>query len=370
MKEELSYAKSGVDYSALDPVKILAQRLAGTTSYNLESYGMREVPESRGESVYVWEEPDRCGASVGEGLGTKNLVADIMSGVTGKTYYGSIAYDAVAAAVNDLVTVGAMPAVVGAHWVAGDSNWFRDIERAQYLCKGWADACKYSGAVWGPGETATLRNIVNPETIELSASCVGYVKPKENLTLNRKILPGDVILLAESSGVHTNGLSLLHNLSAKLKDGYATEMPNGKMFGEEILTPSWIYVPLVRLFLENGIDIHYMTHITGHGWRKLMRSRQELTYVIEKVPRELPVFDYIQKVGEFSDRQMYETFNMGAGFAFILPQDQASHALAIWKLSSQPLPRLYVAGYVENGSRRVIIEPKGIAFEAESLKIR
>src|SRR5664279_1180672 len=110
-----TYAETGVDYSALDPIKLLAQQAAAATAPNLGKFGASELTASRGESAYVWEEPDAYRALVVEGLGTKNLIADKMRAVTGKTYYDSLAQDTVAMIVNDLVVVGAMPQVVNAY---------------------------------------------------------------------------------------------------------------------------------------------------------------------------------------------------------------------------------------------------------------
>ena len=115
-----TYAESGVDYSAMDPIKVLAQQNAAGTASNLGAFGATEVGASRGESAYVWEEPDAYRSLVIEGLGTKNLVADAMQKVTGKTYYDSIAKDTIAMVVNDLVVVGALPQVVNAYFAIGD----------------------------------------------------------------------------------------------------------------------------------------------------------------------------------------------------------------------------------------------------------
>src|SRR4051812_27823669 len=119
--KKISYAESGVDYSQLDSMKRLAQVKAADTASMLEAAGMKELESSRGESAYVWDAGDSYSAFVVECLGTKNLIADAMREVTGKTYYDQIAKDAVGAIVNDLSAVGAKPLVVNAYWAAGDS---------------------------------------------------------------------------------------------------------------------------------------------------------------------------------------------------------------------------------------------------------
>ena len=115
----LSYTSSGVDYGSLDPAKVLAQRAAASTAGALGRFGLAEVGASRGESAYVWEEPDAYRAFVIEGLGTKSLVGDAMRRVTGRTYYDALARDTVAMIVNDVIVVGAEPQVVTAYWAVG-----------------------------------------------------------------------------------------------------------------------------------------------------------------------------------------------------------------------------------------------------------
>jgi phosphoribosylformylglycinamidine cyclo-ligase len=179
----LSYTGSGVDYGSLDPAKLLAQRAAASTAGALARFGFAEVPGSRGESAYVWEEPDAYRAFVIEGLGTKSLVADAMRSVTGRTYYDAVAHDTVAMIVNDVIVVGAEPQVVTAYWAVGESAWFDDRARTADLVRGWTEACAECGATWGGGETPALAGIIAPGTIDLGGACVGVVRQKERLVL-------------------------------------------------------------------------------------------------------------------------------------------------------------------------------------------
>lgn len=367
-KTPIPYASTGVNYDAMDPFKKLAQLRARATSEKLNRFGMREVEASRGESAYVWEEQDCYRAFAIEGLGTKNRVADAMRGITGKTYYDTIAQDTVAMIINDLIVVGAEPQVVNAYFAAGSSDWFSDEERAKDLVEGWAKACNLAGAVWGGGETTTLKGIIEPDTIDLSGSAIGIIKPKERLVLGEKLTPGDAIVLVESSGIHANGLMLARTVADLLPDGYATELPNGKMYGETLLTPTHIYAGLIRDLFEAGVDIHYMVNITGHGWRKLMRANRAFTYVINVLPEVPEELSLIQDVSGNDDREMYGNFNMGAGFVVYVPR---THVDLVRQIAIQN-HRLtaFKAGSVEEGERQVIIKPKNIVFEAETLEVR
>lgn len=363
----ITYSSTGVKYDSVDPIKKLAQQKAKETSQNLDKFNMQEVSESRGESAFVWEEENCYKAFVIEGLGTKNLVADEVRKIDGKTHYDTIAQDTVAMIVNDLIVVGARPMVINAYFATGSSEWFEDELRIKDLVDGWANACQLSGAVWGGGETPPLKDIINPETIDLSGSAVGIISPKARLTLGSKIQSGDSIILVESNGIHANGLTLIRKIASQLPEGYSSKLSDGTFFGETLLKPTHIYVKLVNDLFEAGIDIHYMINITGHGWRKLMRANRTLSYIINEIPPVTPLFEFIQQASNNSDEEMYATFNMGAGFAIIVPPSEADKAQAI--ISKHNL-KSWNAGMVEEGPKQVVIKPKNIVFKSETLDLR
>lgn len=362
-----TYANSGVDYSAMDPIKVLAQKKAAETSGNLDFFNANEVLASRGESAYVWEENDCYRSLVIEGLGTKNLVADAMRKFGNKTYYDAIAQDTIAMVVNDLIVVGALPQVVNAYFAIGDSNWMKDEQRASDLINGWAHTCDLSGATWGGGETPTLKGIVNPDTIDLGGSAVGIIKDKKNLVLGDRLQPGDRIVLIASSGIHANGLTLARKIGDELPEGYVTKLSDGRSYGDALLTPTPIYVPLVREMQNASIDIHYMVNITGHGWRKLMRATKPFKYVIEAIPKVPIEFTFISEHAEISNEEMYGNFNMGAGFAVYVAEAEAEKVVQIAKTNGF---EAMVAGRVEEGPKQVVIEPLDIIFQGDSLGVR
>lgn len=351
----------------MDPIKVLAQEEAKATGNLLSAFGASEVPRSRGESAYVWEENDCYRAFVLEDLGTKNLVAHEVRKFTGKTYYDSLAQDTIAMIVNDLIVVGALPQVVNAYWVLGDSAWLNDKERIADLVHGWAAACKLSGAAWGGGETPTLKGVIEPSTIDLAGAAVGVIANKKNLVLGDELTPGDKIILIESTGIHANGLTLARSIADKLPDGYKTKLSDGSSYGEALLRPTHIYVNLIKALQKSDIKVHYMVNITGHGWRKLMRANQNLSYIIDIIPKPQPVFYFIQKQTSSDDKEMYGNFNMGAGFAIYAPPAEAKKVVAQAKKLGL---KSWIAGTVEKGPKRVVIKPLNIIFEGESLAVR
>ncbi|MEK7594047.1 MAG: AIR synthase-related protein [Patescibacteria group bacterium] len=362
-----TYADSGVDYSAIDPIKVLAQKRAQATAPNLGDFGAAEMPASRGESAYVWEDGDVYRSLVVEGLGTKNLVADAVRSYTGKTHYDSIAQDTIAMIVNDLVVVGALPQVVNAYFAIGDSKWMNDEERARDLIEGWGAACQAIGATWGGGETPVLKGIISPDTIDLGGSAVGVVADKSQLVLGDKLADGDSIVLIESSGIHANGITFVRSLAEKNPDIYETKLSDGRSFGEAILSPTHLYVSLVKALLEAKLDLHYMVNITGHGWRKLMRATAAFSYVMKEVPPAPAEFGFMQEQAGSDDSEMYGNFNMGAGFAVYLPQAEAQQVVDIAAANGL---KAWIAGSVQTGPKQVVIESKNITFDGETLELR
>ncbi len=371
-RKSISDTSAGVNYGLMNPFKIEAQHRSRETSSNLAVYGMVEDGESRGESAYVVIDlVNNCGwAKTNEGLGTKNFVADDARQITGRSHYDTIAQDTVAAIINDLITSGAAPLIISSHIEVGDSQWFRDKQRTKDFWDGWIKACQKCGVTAGGGETAELHDLLLPNAVSFSGSADGIIKPLERKCSGRKIKPDDAIFLLESNGIHANGLSVARALARNLPDGYATKLPDGKNYAESLLTPSHLYSPVVQDLFTEGIDMHYMVNITGHGWRKIMRAKtdNDFSYIIESVPKPQTVFNFLQEKLDFSDEEMYGVFNMGAGFAILMPEKDVELAQKI-ALEKHGL-QAGKAGYVENGPKQVVIKPKNIIFTGESLRVR
>ena len=365
--DTLSYEQAGVNYDLIDPLKISAQRAAAATAAHLGGHGFTEVKASRGESAYVVDVGPFYLASIVECLGTKTLVADEMSKLTGKSFYAGIAQDTIAMAINDLITVGATPLVVQAYWAAGGSDWFGDKLRAQALVEGWKKACDTCQVAWGGGETPALAGIVEEGRIDLAASCTGLINPKERLSVGDKLGAGDAIVLLASSGIHANGLSLARKLVERLPQGYLTEISPGVTYGEALLAPTVLYSPVTEALYKAGIIPHYCANITGHGWRKLLRHPGQFTYRIHTVPPVTPVLKFMQEHAKQDDREAYSTLNMGAGFAIFVPAEQAAKVVEISKACGIDA---WVAGQLEAGEKQLLIEPLNIRFSDDDLQLR
>jgi phosphoribosylformylglycinamidine cyclo-ligase len=352
----ITYADSGVDYDPLDAFKRACQQAAATTSGPLT-----EVPGSRGDSAYLVD----CGdgtllAHVEEGLGTKNLVADA---VGDPSLYHAIGIDTVATIVNDLITVGCLPAVVAMHAAVGDAAWFENRERAEALAAGFAEGCRRSGATWGGGETPALSGLVNPDTIVLAGSAIGRMQKTDQIDGDVRV--GDQMIFLASTGVQTNGLTLCRRIGERV--GF--DQPCGDTtFGRSLLEPSSIYADFVKELSKTKTRPHYLVHLTGHGFRKLMRLQKPLTYTVSKPGTPQPVFDFINQHGPVERREMFATFNMGVGFVAYVRPDAVDATLAAAEATGH---RAWIGGEVMGDDRRAVEVPsEGIVFEDQDLAVR
>jgi phosphoribosylformylglycinamidine cyclo-ligase len=361
-----AYSSAGVDYSTLDQGKRNALTAALSTSELLAARGGRALDASRGEPAFVFELGGRSFAFVLETLGTKSVIARELEQLLGATGFEHVAYDTVAAIVNDLCCVGALPLVVNAYFATGSSDWYRDVDRQAALLAGWRRGCLDAGATWGGGESPSLSGLVAADQIELAGSAVGALPEGREAVLGSALGPGDEIVLVASAGLHANGASLARIVAAKLPDGYRTTLPSGRAFGEALLDPSLIYVKLVEALLRDGVPIHYLSHITGHGFLKLMRPRRALTYRIDHLPEVPEVLAFLVEQATLSAAAAYSTFNMGAGFAVYCA---SGSGVEVVERASELGLRAAVAGAVELGPRRVVLSELDVVYESEELDL-
>ena len=361
-----AYRAAGVDYHALDSGKRGALTEALKTSELLARHGGQALDESRGEPAFVF----RCGGLtlgfVVEGLGTKSMIARQAGRLVGTTGFANVAYDAVAAIVNDLCCVGALPLVVNAYFATGSSAWYSDREAHGALLAGWREACVDAGATWGGGESPSLPGLLSEPEIELAGSAVGLVPDGLKPILGEQLTPGDEIVLVASSGLHANGASLARQVAQSLPQGYATPLPSGRAFCEALLDRSVIYTGLVRALLEGGVGVHYLSHITGHGLLKLMRPRGELTYRIHRLLEVPEVLAFLSEQAELAPAAAYSTLNMGAGFAVYCRGGDGGEVV---RLAANRGLSAAVAGTVEEGPRRVVLEELDVTYESEELEL-
>ncbi|HKL86240.1 MAG TPA: phosphoribosylformylglycinamidine cyclo-ligase [Treponemataceae bacterium] len=330
----IDYRKSGVNveegYRAVHNYKESAKRtmIPGVLNGLGSFAGMFEIPEGYSQPVIV---------SGTDGVGTKLDIAFNMK------KYDTIGIDCVAMCVNDILCHGAKPLFFLDYIACGKL----DADVAGLMVKGVADGCIQSGAALLGGETAEMPGFYDEGTYDIAGFSVGVVE-KANIIDGSKICEGDVLIGLASSGVHSNGFSLVR----KLVSDY-TENFNGKPIGETLLEPTKIYVKPILSLLEK-INIHGMVHITGGGFYenipRMYPSGKNLISIIKKDSWPvLPIFDELVRRGADPER-MYHTYNMGIGFICAVSKKDASTALDF--LNAEGFSA-YEIGYVGTGSQEV-----------------
>ena len=259
-----------------------------------------------------------------DGCGTKVKLAIMMD------KHDTIGIDAVAMCANDIICCGAKP-LFFLDYIACGKNI---PEKIAEIVGGVAEGCVQSGCALIGGETAEHPGMMPPEDYDLAGYCTGIVDKKKIID-NKTMAAGDVVLALPSTGVHSNGFSLVRKVfdieNADLTAPVA-EL-GGKSLGETLLTPTKIYVKPVLALLKQ-VTVKGISHITGGGfYENIPRSIPDgLGAVIEKAAvKVLPIFDLIAKTGNISEHDMFNTFNMGVGMSIVVPAEEQEKALSLLK---------------------------------------
>ncbi|MBQ3056448.1 MAG: phosphoribosylformylglycinamidine cyclo-ligase [Clostridia bacterium] len=341
-----SYAAAGVDITAgYKAVELMKKHVARTKNAGcLDDVG--GFGGCFGLNIAGMEEPVLVSGT--DGCGTKVKLAILMD------KHDTIGIDAVAMCVNDIICVGAKP-LFFLDYIACGKNV---PEKIASIVGGVAEGCVQSGAALIGGETAEHPGLMPVEDYDLAGFAVGVVDKKKIID-NTKMSEGDVVIALASSGIHSNGFSLIRkvfdidNNPASLY--VANEALGGKTIAETLLTPTKIYVKSVLALLEK-VDVKGISHITGGGfYENIPRSIPDgLCAKIDKsAVKVLPIFDLIAKTGNIPERDMYNTYNMGVGMSIVVPADQKDEALEILRAHGEDA---YLIGEIVKGEDKVILQ--------------
>jgi len=316
--EKFSYAKAGVDIRQEErAVKALVSKI----KHIRKGFGR---PILTGHYASVLDFEDFGLAITVDGVGTKIMIAEKLN------KFDTIGIDCVAMNVNDLLAIGAEP-IAMVDYVA---TFKPDESVMEQIAVGLERGCKIANITLVGGETATLPDLINGW--DLVGTAVGVVD-KNRIITGKGIQPGDVIFGVPSSGIHSNGLTLARKVIEIAGLSYHDEF-NGKTIGEELLTPTRIYIEV--LDVVRRCDVHGLAHITGGGLLNLKRLKN-VKFVIDRPLKPQKIFRFIQELGNIDEGEMYRTFNMGMGFAIILPEEDVD--------SVERFVEGRVVGYVEDG---------------------
>jgi phosphoribosylformylglycinamidine cyclo-ligase len=365
-KAKFEYARAGVDYTKIEPFKMAMVQAGKRTLKFPNKRGVYIEEESLGKHGIVFRYRGarrHFWCKTQEGLGNKNWIAEWMyqHAGTGRTYYEGIGIDTALMAANDVICQGALPVIYTDEVAAGDSEWFMDEKRSQDLAESFYKACEMCGMALPAGESPALRYLIKAEppvksAPSLSGCVTGIIAPADRIVTGEKLRAGDRIIGATSSGLHSNGVSLVIKRAMALKEKFLHQLPNGKTLGEEALIPTRSYVGLVEALLENNIEIHSLLAGTGGGISKIAYAKRPFTYRIKKWVEEIPpLFLFMRKLG-VSLKDCLTTFNWGIGFYIFVPEKEVGRTIETGKTASY---ELFDLGQVEEGERFVIFEPEG-----------
>ena len=322
-----SYAAAGVDitagYRAVELMKShVARTMTAGVCGDIGGFGGLYQPELSGMSQPVL-------VSGTDGVGTKLRVAQLMN------RHDTVGIDCVAMCVNDIICCGARP-LFFLDYIACGKNI---PERIADIVGGVAEGCVQSGCALIGGETAEMPGFYPVDEYDLAGFSVGVVD-KDKMINPENVQPGDVLIGMASSGIHSNGFSLVRkvfNMKREALDTYYDSL--GCTLGEALLAPTRIYVKALKSIKDAGVTVKACSHITGGGfYENIPRMlKTGLTARVEKaaVP-VLPIFEMIQAAGNIPERDMFNTFNMGVGMVLTVPADEADKALEILHANGEP----------------------------------
>ncbi len=338
-----SYKSAGVDVTAgYEGVKLMKKDVERTNIpgvlTSIGGFGGLFQPDLTGmkEPVLV---------SGTDGVGTKLKLSFLLD------KHDTIGIDAVAMCVNDIVCCGAKP-LFFLDYIAIGKNI---PEKVASIVKGVADGCVQAGCALVGGETAEHPDMMPEDEYDIAGYCTGIVD-KSKIIDNSTVKAGDIIIGLASTGVHSNGFSLVRKVFDITRKEVLDELlPDGRTLGEALLTPTKIYVkPILDLISKKNVKA--VSHITGGGFNEnIPRSLPDgFTARITKHSYEVPfIFKHIQQVGSISEHDMYNTFNMGIGMTVVVDKDDADEAVAILRENGV---ESFCIGEIINGDEGIIIE--------------
>ncbi len=340
----MDYKKAGVDIEAgYKSVELMKKHVQETMrSEVLSGLGGFSGAFSM-ERVKQMEKPTLVSGT--DGVGTKLELAFLMD------KHDSIGIDCVAMCVNDIACAGGEP-LFFLDYIACGKNY---PEKIAEIVKGVAEGCKQSGAALIGGETAEHPGLMPEEEYDLAGFAVGIVDEKDIIT-GKDLEEGDVLIGMASSGVHSNGFSLIRKVFPMEKEALNTYYDElGTTLGEALLTPTRIYVKALKSLKDSGVLVKACSHITGGGFyenipRMLPEGRHA---VIEKASYPVPpIFGMIASAGQIEEKMMYNTYNMGLGMLIAVASSEAERAMeAIRAAGETP----YVVGKIVNGEKGVTL---------------
>jgi len=351
-KQRITYANSGVDMEKEDRAMERIKPIFEETCRYRKGVGKCITKIGHFAGIVALNKRQALAIKT-DGVGTKIFIAELLQ------KYDTIGIDCVAMNVNDIVCTGAEP-ISFEDYIAIQDPEPDIIEQIAIGLKKGAEIAKVT--IVG-GETAVvpemIRGMREHKGLDLVGMCIGIVDI-DKIIDGSKVREGDTLLGISSSGLHSNGYTmarkiLLERMRFSL-DKYFDEL--GRTLGEELLEPTYIYVPEILQMFKENLNIKLLAHITSRGFLNLNRVGKGYGYVIEELPEPPAIFKIIQEYGEVANEEMYNRFNMGIGMCMVLPKEEVDDATQIIEKYGK---HSFVLGYAKKDPQRNIhIKPLGI----------
>jgi phosphoribosylformylglycinamidine cyclo-ligase len=338
MERGLTYSGAGVDQ---DVMNAAAKSLLASLQFRRQ--GLGSPYEHEGGFSGLIEFGDHLLALATDGVGTKLIIAEEM----GK--WDTVGIDCVAMNVNDIICAGVEP-LAFVDYIATPRP---DPEVWASIGVGLDEGCRQSNMTLIGGETSVMPEVV--KSLDLTGTALGFV-PRDRVVSGTEVAAGDVILGIASSGLHSNGYTMVRRIIRDAGRSWE-ELFGDHTLGDEVLRPTQIYVRAVMEMMTEKVPIKAMANITGGGLRNLARWSDDLRFVLDDPLPVPPIFPTLQEWGSVEDREMWQTFNMGFGFAIAVSEANVDGALEILRKHHESR----VVGRVETGTG-VVHEPLGIEF--------
>ncbi len=290
-----------------------------------------------------------------DGIGTKAIVAQLVD------RYDTVGIDCVAMNANDVICVGAEPIAMTDYIAVAVA----DDRLLEEIGKGLLEGARQANITIPGGEISQIREIIKSERegfgFDLVGTCVGVVERDAVLT-GAHIVEGDVIVGLASSGIHSNGLSLARQVLLQQAGFKASQFIEEfqQTLGEELLTPTTIYVRPVMQMLSERLPVKALVHITSDGFLNLARVDSETGFVIDFLPEPHPIFSLIEERGSMSTAEMYRVFNMGIGFCVVVSPEGESR---VKEMAQSHAFRAWTLGYCVADKRKRVTLPNGLVGE-------
>jgi phosphoribosylformylglycinamidine cyclo-ligase len=348
-----AYRSAGVDIGEADAgLRNIVRRI--TATWPISGLGAVRLPIGHYANVID------IGGGIGlgictDGVGSKAIIAGMMR------KYDTIGIDCVAMNVNDLLCVGARPLSL-VDYIAVEKA---DAAMLDGIAIGLAEGARQAGISISGGEIAQLRDVVRG--FDLVGTAVGLV-PLDRIIVGRDVRPGDRVIGLASNGLHSNGYTLarrvLFEQAGLSVDDIVPEL--GCSLGEELLRPTFIYVPEILELIERVPGVAALLHITGDGLLNLPRIDAGIGFVLDNLPPPPPIFDLIETRGRISRAEMFEVYNMGIGFCAVLPESDVAAALAI--LARHGREARVIGHAVADPERRVHLPAHGLVGQGKRFR--